>query len=356
MKASVLSLAVLCSLPALQGCSVTPPPSAAGPRIEPLLQVSGAQDTAAGLLQLGRFYQAQNRLTQAEEAYRKALALNVDFVEVRSALGTLYARQGKYDEAIVEYTEVLRTAPQLAQIYNNLGYTYFLQGKHEAAVEALRKATALDPNNPRAFNNLAAAYEKLGRADDARSTYQHAQELHAGNAHRDIRPPAVAAGGGNDNGTASGNASTVLPAVAAGPVVDISLPPPAPAPVIAVLPPLPVAPPEKTAPARSFRFEIANGNGVAGLARRFRTALLAFDLPRPSLTNLKPYREKRTVIEYRPGYREDAVRLQAHLDIDTAALLERVQRQGTDVRLIIGHDIAQASRKSVPVLAKAGAD
>lgn len=318
MKIDHVPLALLCLAPALPGCS-TPEP-AQTMRIEPVLQVAHAANDAQGLYQLGRYYQAQDRLELAEQAYHKALAVHVDFVDAHSALGALYARQGRFDDAIAEFSAVLRTSPELAQVYNNLGYTYYLQGKLDDAVAALEKAIVLEPNNARAFNNLAAAFEKRGQPDKAGQARARALALQA---------PQVAPGNGMQ--------SHALPALANGPAVDLT------SGTRTVETPVPAAAPQAKAegiPApQTFRFQIANGNGVSALAKRFRDAFVGAGLPSSRLTNLKPYAQAQTVIEYRDGYRDAALRVSAHFA--TAPALARnasLQQGATDVRLILGKD------------------
>lgn len=336
MKLSVIPLAILFGVPLVSGC-VSPPAASDGMKVTPVLQVTHADNSASGLYQLGRYYQTQNRLALAEEAYRKALALNIDFVEAHSALGALYAGQGKYDEAINEFSSVLRTAPQIAQIYNNLGYTYYLQGNHQAAVDALRKATALEPDSVRTFNNLGAAYEKLGQAEDARAAFSRAADLHAASQRTNARP------------AASRVAENVLPAAASGPAVDLTAPVREPAVAPTALPATSGEPPAQS---RMFRLEIANGNGTTGLARRFADALGSLGQPEARLANIRPFREKQTVIEYRPGYLAEALRIRAHF---TAALTvtEQSRHNRADVRLVLGHDVSSTAALHHPTLAKA---
>jgi tetratricopeptide (TPR) repeat protein len=337
-----LTLAIACLVPTLSGC-ISAPATQEAMKVSPLFQVSHADTSAAGLYQLGRYYQAQNRLAQAEDAYRKALATKVDFVDAHSALGTLYAGQGKYDEAIREFSAVLQTAPQIAQLYNNLGYTYYLQGNYQAAVDALQRATALEPGNPRPFNNLGAAYEKLGRKNEAKIAYARAEDLQPGsNQH-----PAGATRPQVKDGPVSG-AGSGTDRIAAAPVQDFVGPPsPESFPGVA---PAPVGPITPIIP--TYRLEVVNGNGTPWLARRFREALVSAGTPTPRLANLKPYREKQTVIEYRPGYREAALQVRSRF-ARPIPVSEQAQARGSDVRVILGHDVTSTAALLRQTLARA---
>lgn len=322
-----MTLAIACCLPPLSGC-VSAPPAQEALKVAPHFQVRHADASAGGLYQLGRYYQAQDRLAQAEEAYRKALAARSDFVDAHSALGILYAGQGRYDEAIREFSAVLQSAPDIAQLYNNLGYTYYLQGNYQAAVDALQRATAIAPDNPRAFNNLGAAFEKLGRRDEAGIAFARANALQPG---KKQNPAGIGREPFKD--ASSAGAEHMQEFVG----------PPAPASFTTIA----------SSPARTvYRLEVVNGNGTPGLARRFREALVSGGTPTPRLTNLKPYREKQTVIAYRPGYREAALEIRARF-ATPVPLSEQAQARGTDVRVILGHDVTSTAALLGPTLARA---
>lgn len=319
MKIDHVPLALLCIAPVLSGCS-TPEP-ATTMQIKPVLQVAHSGSDAQGLYQLGRYYQAQDRLELAEQAYRKALALHADYVDAHSALGALYARQSKFDDAIAEFNAVLRTSPELAQVYNNLGYTYYLQGKLDDAVSAYEKALALEPRNARAFNNLAAALEKRGQPAAAQQARARAVALQA---------PEVM--------TRPAGQPQALPALASGPAVSL---PPASRAAEASLPPIAPLQAEAapTASLKPFRFQIANGNGVSALAKRFRDAFIHQGLPASRLSNLKPYQQAQTVIEYREGYREAALQVSARFANAPVLTRNEVVQDGIDVRLVLGKDV-----------------
>jgi tetratricopeptide (TPR) repeat protein len=361
MKIPGMSFALLCAAPGLLSCSSSALAPPQPMRVEPLLQVTHSNNTALGLYQLGRYYQGQNRLELAEQAYRKALALKVDFVDAHSALGTVYARQGKFEEAINEFNSVLEIAPQLAQIYNNLGYTHYLQGKYEAAIAAFDKATLLEPGNARTFNNLGAAYEKLGNDGKARSAYARAAELSTPMpqpetvseiARADERQslPAPATSPAVHLTPASQGRAVELPVAASGQQLAIDP---------AVMPPsqseLHVGASRDeaamVASGKPFRFQITNGNGTPALAKRFRDALMSGGLPKSRLANLKPYQQKQTVVLYREGFRDEALRVSAYFAKAPSTIRDAAQLDSaTDVRLVLGHDaVTQAAlRQPLP--------
>ncbi len=181
MKRSLLILPFACSAPAFIGCS-TPAHDTSSwmPRVEPLEYIRHATQNADDYYFLGRYYQGQNRLEKAEEAYKKALKIHANHVDAQNALGTVYSKQGKYDQAIAVFTGILNAKPEIAKVFNNLGYTYYLQNKPAEAIAAYEKAIQLEPNNPRAHNNLGAAYQLAGNETSAKVAFARAAEIHAG--------------------------------------------------------------------------------------------------------------------------------------------------------------------------------
>jgi tetratricopeptide (TPR) repeat protein len=87
---------------------------------------------------------------------------------------------------------------------------------------------------------------------------------------------------------------------------------------------------------RMARLEVANGNGVTGMARRFRTVLGQMGIPVDRLSNDKPYQQATTTIQYSPGFEKQAASLQKALQ--GKAQLSSKQLAASDVRLVLGKD------------------
>jgi TPR repeat/LytR cell envelope-related transcriptional attenuator/Tetratricopeptide repeat len=177
MKRRLFTYSTLCGTGLLFACA-SPAPVSTLPVQVPLNAASQAE-RPDGYYQLGRFYQGQNRVDQAIDAYRKALALDRNFTDAHNALGALYAAQGRLDEAVAEFTIVVAALPMTSYAWNNLGYAYLLQGKSGDAVAALERATAFDLTNQRAWNNLGTALAQRGDSAAASEKFARAAELAA---------------------------------------------------------------------------------------------------------------------------------------------------------------------------------
>jgi len=109
------------------------------------------------------------------------------------------------------------------------------------------------------------------------------------------------------------------------------------APIIAAATPQPAAPvATQSGKVRMARLEVANGNGVTGMARRFRNLLGQMGIPVERLSNDKPFRQVATTIQYSPGFEKQAASLQKALQ--GKVLLTSKQLASSDVRLVLGKD------------------
>jgi len=152
MKPRILVLALIAALGS--GCSSMDKPNMAL-HFEPVLSIHHGAPNAQSYYQLGRYYQGQKRLAQAEEAFLKAIAADERHADAYNALASLYAERGELERAVQMFQKVTAMAPDAAYLYNNLGYAYYLQGHQDKAYAAVRMALSLDQTLERAWVNLA---------------------------------------------------------------------------------------------------------------------------------------------------------------------------------------------------------
>ncbi|NMG74346.1 tetratricopeptide repeat protein [Aromatoleum diolicum] len=89
---------------------------------------------------------------------------------------------------------------------------------------------------------------------------------------------------------------------------------------------------------RSARYEIANGHGGEGLARRLAALLGKQGVARPRLTNQQPYNQPASYVEYRDGYRDAAEAFAARLPF-RPTIQAAASNMVVDVRLMLGRDL-----------------
>jgi len=311
---SVRAMLLAMTAAVLAACQTTSPDKA-GPswRVEPLMRVTSAGETAGAYYSLGRYFQGQNRLDLALAAYRRAVAIDRRHAEAHNAIGAIAGVQGRLDEAIRDFRAALEIAPEAPHILNNLGYALALAGRHAEAVALLQRAAELEPDNQGSKANLALALSRAKLAAEPRESTVAV-------------PPAVPDGGGTTH-----DSGERPPPLATPERDDLSL--------------------QKT-----YRLEIANGNGVTGAAARFAEIVARYGAPRARLKNHRPFDRKSTVIYVAKGFEAQAQRLASRFgELDVR--IEPRELNGADVRIVLGRDmlpvVAPNTRRSV-ALAPAG--
>ena len=294
--------------------------------MQPATQVRhSANQTATSYYQVGRYHQERGDLELALMAYTYSIARDGGQLDARNAAAAIHAQQGRLDQAKAMLLAVVADYPTVALPYNNLGYVYYLQGDYAAAATTLRKALALEGGNDRARNNLRLAENAMSRPAVAalpkvatvESPVQVAPVLTA--AIAPIQPVASA-----------------MELVELSPnVYELKLRAP---PLAAFVPLLAPAQLAASPPPTSARVEIANGNGVTGMARRIKHALGRQGIAVSRLTNARPFRQVETTIEYRAGHAQHAEQLRDALRGHAVLVAAPNLPTQADVRLVLGRD------------------
>lgn len=338
----------------LQACAT--PPAKPELAMQGITRVRHSADqTAATYYQLGKYHQQRGELDLARAAYTQSIFLDSRQLDARNAIATLDSQQGRLDEAKALLLQLVIDYPAASQPYNNLGFVYYLQGNFDAAVNTLQRALTLEPGSERARNNL-----KL--ADDARDSRIAAAPVER----------AIVAGGhdAHDTGT---TAPAVLPTAApalfalqvSAPTAEPPVASPAPqqtsrmelvevtpnvfdlklraTPVLASQPaPRATYQPQSAIgmvnPIVPTQVEIANGNGVTGMAKRIGAVLDKQGISIGKLTNERPYRQQTTEIRYRPGHEQQAAALKAALQGNATLVAVTGSAATADLRLVLGRD------------------
>src|SRR5262249_17780785 len=104
------------------------------------------------------------RLSDAEDAARRAVKLRADFREAINTLGVVLIQKKKNVDAIAVLkplsADILYQTPWNA--WGNLGFAYLEKGKLDDAIEALRRSIGAEPRFCVGNYRLGLAYEKKG--------------------------------------------------------------------------------------------------------------------------------------------------------------------------------------------------
>jgi tetratricopeptide (TPR) repeat protein len=132
-------------------------------------------------------FEQQGKLAEAAEAWRAVTARNPGDAAAFAALGSVLSKEQKYSDADAAYRKALALDSKLPGIELNLGLAEFKQGHFTAAAVALRSALAQDPTSAQASILLGMSYygakkfdlavEYLGPAAKANPENAELQEL-----------------------------------------------------------------------------------------------------------------------------------------------------------------------------------
>jgi predicted CXXCH cytochrome family protein len=134
-------------------------------------------DFAFAGLNLGNLYERLGDTARAENAYRRAIAVDDLFYPAKMNLAVLLDRQGRTAEAVTLLRQVLEAYPQ------NFGAAYSLAlglaglQRYAEAETYMRLAASGMPANPRVHYNLGLLLQQLGQDDAACDALERALEL-----------------------------------------------------------------------------------------------------------------------------------------------------------------------------------
>jgi tetratricopeptide (TPR) repeat protein len=106
----------------------------------------------------------EQKFSDAEVNYRKALEKEKELVQGHFNLGDALTKQGKFDEAVKEYQSAAARAEgkdAKAYAHYNIGNSMMKQQRYRDAVQSYVDALKLDPKDDDAKYNLSYALEKL---------------------------------------------------------------------------------------------------------------------------------------------------------------------------------------------------
>jgi tetratricopeptide (TPR) repeat protein len=129
-----------------------------------------------GATELGVALFTASRLPEAEEQFRKALALDASYTDARFDLASVEAAAQKYEAAAADFQQVLKERPDYAKAKQHLGEVLFLwgnslfdAGKDEEAVSRYRDALVFHASDAELHGRLGVALARLGKFAEAQA-------------------------------------------------------------------------------------------------------------------------------------------------------------------------------------------
>jgi len=128
-------------------------------------------------LHKGALCEQIGELSQAEKAYRDALAVCPSSSAASVGLANTLRKLGKADEAVGVLEKVVERDPQNSDAWTSLSTALRFRGHYEQALEAALQGAKHGSHNAVAHFNLGTGYEVLGRFEEARGSFRRALEI-----------------------------------------------------------------------------------------------------------------------------------------------------------------------------------
>lgn len=365
------------ALLAVAGCASLDPKAVKAWTIEPVLNVAHSAESSQAYYTMGRYFDGSQAWDKAIDSYRKAIAADAHNIEAYNALGVALAQAGRFADAETTLRQAVALAPGLAHVRNNLGYVLMLAGKPGEAVAELKAAVKRDDSNVQARANLrdalaqsdASQYGAIASAApvEATSTRTVAATLEGGEGTaQTINVPAPITAAEIPTPLAASVSVPVALQSASIPqrdavvattapmtlrVVDRPTVPSLVEQVASAPSPLSTPAPKPQASPASFvaavepaiRLEVSNGNGVPGMAARVGHWLARQGMRTDRLSNQPRFAQQQTVIQYRNGHEEAALRIARSLPATARAESAPTTGLRSDVRVVLGRDWVQTA-------------
>lgn len=151
--------------------------------------VQAAPTSAQAHFKLGTAWARANLLTLAEAAFRKAIALDAQYVDAYVNLGVTLYQMGRLDEALKEYDTALAIAPDDAALHHNKGAVYVQKALQSQppdeellnkGLDAFQRALELNAQLPQAYFSIGVVYDIQGKRQEALAMFKRFQELDDG--------------------------------------------------------------------------------------------------------------------------------------------------------------------------------
>ncbi len=119
-----------------------------------------------------------DKLSNAENAFKKMIKLYPQLAGPYANLGVIYSRKGKWAEAKETLISGSHKNPKNIKILNQLGLVYRKNGEFSNAEKSYLAAISAQPNNGAAYLNIGILYDiYMGRFAKASGYYQKYQAM-----------------------------------------------------------------------------------------------------------------------------------------------------------------------------------
>jgi tetratricopeptide (TPR) repeat protein len=139
--------------------------------------IAARPDFMSAWLYLADGLRGQNKLDEAIQAYRQALAIDPNAIDAMNNLGIIYSTKGMTGEALKEFQLSLAIKPDQAMPHSRIGRILAETHRLPEAAAEFTRALQIDPANPHAHNDLGVALIQMGDYEMAAEQFSDAVRL-----------------------------------------------------------------------------------------------------------------------------------------------------------------------------------
>jgi len=129
----------------------------------------------------------ERKYPQAQESYKKALAINDQVYQIWEQLLRIEVSRGEFQQAILDGDHALSIFPNQAALYLYTGIGYAQTQKHEKAITYLKSALDLETDDKeiliQIYSTLGDSYNSLKQFKESDQSYNKALELDSRNSY-----------------------------------------------------------------------------------------------------------------------------------------------------------------------------
>lgn len=327
--------------------------------------------TADEYLYIANVYDDKKNYEMAIIAYQKALLIEPNNTKGLTGLASAYAAQNLLTVAIPLFEKVVALEGN-AKHYSNLGYAYYLNQQYEEAKRVLNQAVLMEPSYQQAKQNLALVDSNYVAEKQVQALEQENKKIEYVTVNTQQNEQAntlVVLNNSSDNIQQSstgiyelnfpkhtedkpndvkadldtpiketikndtGNSQQIIAAISGGITFKH-------VPVVSKL--FDLASNELVSfqlSANDKFVEVINGNGLKGIAKSVSEKLKERGLENIRIADAKRFNLAKTHIQYRTGYRDDAVNLNHNLLNRPYLMRNDNLPADVNVRLVLGRDL-----------------
>ncbi len=126
---------------------------------------------------LGVCLNQQESFAEAEEHFKRALAIDPELTDASISLAINYADQGELETAEEHLREVVDRSPDLLQARQALGLILSTQGKEAEAVEEFKRAQPPERDDATVHYNRGVSHANQGETEEAEAAFRQALDI-----------------------------------------------------------------------------------------------------------------------------------------------------------------------------------